>query len=71
MVHAWVVVAVGAGEGDALRERDGAVAADHELHAVGVELGAADGVLVVARVGLVQGDQLGAKEVSFFPRLLC
>ena len=42
-----ILVFVGSGEGYSLGEGNGSVAYDLDLHAVGVELGAAAGVLLV------------------------
>jgi hypothetical protein len=62
--NAWVVVTVCAGERHASGELHGTVALDFDLHAVGVELGAAGGVGEEGDVAFVQGDEFGADEVS-------
>jgi hypothetical protein len=65
VVHdARVVVAVSAGKRHASGELYGAIAHDFDLHAVGVELGAAGGVDEEGDVAFVQGDEFGADEVS-------
>lgn len=57
-------VLVGTWKGHAGRQLDGSIALDLDLHAVGVELGAAAGVDFERRVSLVQGDELAADEIA-------
>lgn len=65
IVHnAWVGILVRAGERHAGRELDSAVSDNLDLDAVGVELGAPDGVNLVGRVRLVEADHLCPDEVA-------
>ena len=61
---ARVFVFVGSGEGYALWEGNRSVAYDLDLHAVGVELCTAAGVLLVGDFAFVEADHFGADEVA-------
>ena len=57
-------ILVGAREGHAGRQLHGSIALDLDLHAVGIELGAAAGVNFKRRVSFVQGNELAADEIA-------
>lgn len=61
---ARVIPLVSPWETDAFGQLNFSVAQYLKLDAVGVELGSADRVLLVADIGLVESDHLGAEKVT-------
>lgn len=67
VVHdSWVIVGVGAGEGDAFGELDGTVADDLDLYAVRIELCASHWVFEIGHFAFVEGDHFGADKIAVF-----
>lgn len=66
MVDAGIAVLVRTRERHARRQLDGAITRHFNLHAVGVELGASNGILVKGCVAFVKSDQLSPDEVTVF-----
>lgn len=64
MQNTRLAILVSTGERHALRELDGTITLNLNLNAVGIELRTAAGINVVRRIGLVQGNELGADEVA-------
>lgn len=64
MVDAGIAVLVRTRERHARWQLDRAITSHFDLHAIGVELGASDGILVESGVALVKSDQLGSDEVT-------